>query len=179
MQNKFGNIFKSRKHIAIIAAIFILIIFCFTLTACDPGSYYLKQEDLTDIVSVEVINYDNPEQKHFKSWVPDHEADLKPFDNSKVSVLETLDENNIINFVDELCGYHILYKYYGYDSPNGTCLKLTRSNGNFLIVSCNENRFAGYIGEFSTDGEIIAFIGCFSNRIYFEALVNDYFQTKI
>ena len=158
---------------------FVFIFCCFTLTACDPGTYYFEQEELSDIVRIELINYDNPEQKHFISWVPDHTSDLKPLDNSKISVLETLEEDKIPQFIDTLCEFDILYRYYAFDSPNGVCLKLSYSNGDFLIVNCNVPSFAGYIGEFTSDGEVTAFIGCFSASSSFTTLVNNFFQTKI
>lgn len=179
MKSKFCNIFKLKKLSVIIATISILLICCLTLTACDPGSYYFEPEELSDIVSVELINYNNPEQKHFLSWVPDHTSKLKPFDDSKLSVLETLEEDKIAQFTDVLCECNILYKYYAYDSPNGTCLKLSYSNGDFLIINCNMPSFAGYIGKFTSGGEVAEFIGCFSSSYYFKTLVNDYFQMKL
>lgn len=179
MKSKFRKIFKLKKLNATIATIFILLICCFTLTACDPSSYYFQPEELSDIVKVELINYNNPQQNHFLSWVPDHTSKLKPFDDSKLSVLETLNEDKITQFTDVLCEFHILYKYYAYDSPNGTCLKLSYSNGDFIIINCNMPSFTGYIGKFTSDGEVAAFIGCFSSSDYFKILVNAYFQTKL
>ncbi|MCI8434996.1 MAG: hypothetical protein HFK10_03415 [Clostridia bacterium] len=167
------------KKISKLLAILILICSLFIFTACDPSPFYFEHEYLADTVSIELIRYDNPEQKHFLSWVPDHTADLKSFDQSKVTVLETLHENKIPDFIDTLCEYDILYKYYAFDTPNGICIKLNDSNGDFLIVSCNENSFAGYIGKFYSNGEVADFIGCFSALKYFETLVNDHFQMKI
>lgn len=165
--------------IGISGIIVALMIFCsFMLTGCDPASFYFSPEDLSDIVSVELINYNNPNQKEFWSWVPDHESDLKPFDNSKFSVLETLDEDKIPDLTNALCECFILYKYYVYDSPKGMCLKLTYSNGNFLIVSGTRGS-SGYIGEFSSDGEVAYFYGCFHHAGNFKILVNEYFETKI
>ena len=161
------------------ATILILIICCFTFTGCDPGSYYFTHEYLSDIVSVELINYNNPKQKHFISWVPDHSSDLKSFDDSKLSVLETLDEDKISDFIDTLCECHILATYYAYDSPNEICLKLNYSNGDFIIANCQNQSYAGYIGKFTFDGKVAKFIGFFSSRTSFITLVNDYFQTQI
>lgn len=157
----------------------LLIICCITLTGCDPNGYNFVPDDLADIVSVELIQYDNPEQKRFSSWVPDHTSDLKSFDNSKVSILETLDESHISELIDTLCEFDILDTYYAYDSPNELCLRLTYSNGDFLIINCDKNAFAGYIGKFSPDGEVAQFIGCFESWQSFNTLVNDYFQIEI
>lgn len=159
-----------------LSAIFFIICSLFIFAACDPATFYFNHEYLSDTVSVELIRYDNPEQKHFSSWVPDHTSELKPFDQSKVVVSETLDENKIPDFIDTICEYDILYKYYAFDTPNGICIKLTYSNGDFLIVSCNENSFKGYIGKFFSNGEVADFIGCFSAFDSFETLLNDYFK---
>lgn len=179
------SVFKVLKKI--ISEIMILILYatilCFTLSACvwDPADYYFEKEELTDVVSVELINYNNTERKSFKSWVPNHFDELAPFDNSKISILENLDENKIPDFIDSLCEPLILYHYFTYDSPSGICLKLSYSNGDFLIIS-NEykrNTSMGYIGEYSPNGEVITFIGCFHSSKNFIPLVNDYFQTQI
>ena len=167
-----------KKVVALLSILLVLCALC-ALTACDPGTFYFDQEYLSDIVSVELIRYDNPQQKHFISWVPDHTADLKPLDKNKISVLETLETDKISDFFDKLCECHILSTYYAYDSPNGICLKLNYSNGDFIIINCAEKRYVGYIGNFTADGNVGEFIGCFSDYGSFEVLVNDYFQTKI
>ena len=168
-----------KKAITTFLALLLVLCALCTFVACDPATFYFDHEYLSDIVSVELIRYDNPEQKHFISWVSDHTADLKPFDDSKLSVLETLEADKISDFLDTLIECPILFKYYAFDSPNGLCLKLTYSNGDFIIINCYEQSFAGYIGKFSFNGEVAEFIGCFVGYDCFETLVNDYFQTKI
>lgn len=170
-----------RKQIKAITVLVFLLAFCFTLSACDPGNFQFTSDELASVTSIELISYDNPEQKHFASWVPDHTSDLKPFDDTKASRLEVLDDDKISDFLDELCEYNILYKYFAYDSPNGTCLKLNYRNGDFLIVwSYYQNgSFSGYIGRYSSDGEVAEFFGCFESLTYYKNLVNDYFQIQI
>ena len=167
------NRLKMAKWSAILALVVALTAICFTLTACDPGSYQFEREELDDVVSVELINYDNPKQKEFSSWVPDHSADLKPFDNSKVTVLETLADDKTADFLDELCEIPFLYLYYSYDSPKGICIKLSRSNGDYIII------WSDYVGEFSSDGEVKWFCGCFSGLSVYKDFVNGYFETQI
>ncbi len=158
-----------------------LLVLCLALVACDPARYSFKKEDFDQVKSIELINYDNPDQKDFISWVPDHTADLKPFDKTKMSHLEVLDEDKITNFIDDLCISHVLEKYFDYDSPNGKCIKVNYKNGDFLIIWSNyqEDSFGGYIGNFSSNGEVSDFIGCFAGLVYYEQLVNNYFQTQI
>ena len=167
------------KKITVLLAVLLLLCSLCTFAACDPSEIYFDRDDLSDIVSVELINYDNPKQKPFFSWVPDHTADLKPFDNSKISVLETLEGDKISDLLDTLCECPILAKYYAYDSPSGLCLKLNYANGDFVIITCYVDSFTGYIGRFYSNGEVAEFIGCFVSTRCCEVLVNDYFQTKI
>ncbi len=170
MKNKLG------KAVAIVA---LAIALCLTLSACDPAYYCFTSEYLSDVTSIELINYDNPEQKEFMSWVPDHTSDLKSFDSSKMSCLETLDESKKTEFIDTLCEEEILGTYFAFDSPNGICIKLNYSNGDFLIIWSNyqENAHSGYIGKYSPDGEVSDFIGCFENLNSYLKLVNKYFQS--
>lgn len=172
---------KIKSQIAIIALLIILSIVCFVLMGCDPGSYSFNREELSDVVKIELINYDNPDQDSFFSWVPDHSSDLKSFDNSKMTILENLGENKISDFLDDLCEYDVLDTYYAYDSPKGICIKLSYPNGDFMIIWGDylHKSFDGYIGKFYSDGEVAEFIGCFSSYSSYESLVNDYFQTQI
>lgn len=163
---------KTHK-LKIFTLITCLLVLCFTFSACDPGTFYFTSEDFAEVISIELINYDNPEQKRFKSWVPDHTSDLKPFDENKMSRLEILDESKISDFVDYLCECFILDTFFAYDSPNGNCIRLNYSNGDFLII------WSSYIGKFTSDGKVSKFFGCLGDSEYYENLVNNYFQTQI
>lgn len=178
MKSKFVKAF-GKKFIAKLILIFAVTVCCCLLSACDPGTYRFTQEDLSDVVSIELIFYDNPDQESFASWVPDHTDDLKPFDAGKQSVLEKLSDDRIPQFVDALCECRILSTYFAFDSPGGVCIKLAYANGDFLIINCKKNSYTGYIGKFSSDGEVAQFVGCFESVDSFEKLVSDYFQTKI
>ena len=167
-----------KKFTALLAILLVVCSLC-VFAACDPGTVYIEREDLAEVVSVELVNYDNPKQKQFFSWVPDHTADLKPLDGSKMSVVETLDADKISDLLDTLSECPILDRYYAFDSPDGLCLKLTYASGDYLIVNCYEKSFAGYIGRFHANGEVDEFIGCFDAHYSFEVLVNNFFQTQI
>ena len=167
------------KKVATLLLILLMLCSLCALTACDPGTFYFDEEYLSGIVSVELVNYDNHNQKNFFTWVPDQSAKLKPIDMSKLSVVETLNQDKISDFFETLYKCHILDKYYAYDSPAGLCLKLNYANGDFIIINCAGKRYAGYIGNFTADGNVGEFIGCFSSYYSFETLVNDYFQTQI
>ena len=163
-------------------SIVLVIILSFFVCACDPGTFYITDDYLQGITYVELINYDNPNQKHFTSWVPNHFDNLLPFDLSKATTLERLEESKTENFLTDFQEKtDILHTYYAYNSPKGLCIKVNYENGNFLIIWANykQNSFAGYIGEYLPDGSVLSFWGSFSSLDNYEYLVNTYFNQKI
>ena len=54
-------------------------------------------------------------------------------------------------------------------------------NGNFEIISCDYERssYFSYIGTYNKEGEVLFYVGSFSNYEYFESLVNNYFEYQI
>lgn len=147
----------------------------------DPGRYSIDREALNKTKSIELIDYNNPEQKEFITWVPDQFDKLVAFDFSKVSVIETLAEEKINDFLDSFSKMHILHTYYAYNSPNDVCIKVNYENGEFLIIWANYKRgsFSGYIGEYSQDGKVLSFWGSFCALDDYKDLVNNYFSYSI
>ena len=117
-----------------ILSVLIIAVLSIVLCSCDPGTYYILDEELSDIVSIQLIQYDNSNQKTFTSWVPNHFDDLKPFDVCKYVVIKELEEERIENFLTSFKETKILHSYYAYDSPKDLCIKCNYSNGNFLII---------------------------------------------
>lgn len=146
------------------------------LTACDPGHYRFSYLDLKDdVVSVDLIEYRNDNQKHFTSWVPNHYNELLPFEIENVTLLETLDVALLDTFLKQVCEYTILDHYYAYNSPKGTCIRLNHNNDDFTILWSPRGRYAGYIGKYSQDGEVKDFYGCFQAN-YIDSLIDVYFN---
>lgn len=159
----------------------ILALTACSLCSCDPGTHTIDREALNDIVGVQLIRYQNDEQKHFSSWVPDHSDDLLPFDETRATVLETLPDEKISDFLDSFSKSDILHEYYAYNSPKDICIRLNYEDGSFLIIWANyeQNSYAGYIGEYESDGGVSTFWGSFSALIYYEDLVEQYFTTEL
>ena len=157
---------------------FSMILF---LSACDPLTHVIQQDELTDVVSIELIEYKNPSQEHFTSWVPNHFDDLKPFDIANATVIEKLQDEKKSEFLDSFMETDILHTYYAYDSPADICIRLNYENGNFLIIwsDYKKNSFAGYIGEYSADGTVLSFWGSFSGLSYYQGLINNFFSYNI
>ena len=153
------------------------------LTACDPGHTQYDYSELEgQVVSVELIEYENDDRQKFSSWVPDQLDEIKPFDPDKVTLLETLDGEQMPAFFEQLATYQsILEDYYVYDSPSGICLRMTYQNGDFTVITSDyENRsFLGFICRYSSDGTPIDYIGSFSSLSSFTDLVNNFFEEQI
>lgn len=159
----------------------LLAVICCFMCACDPGSYAINREKLNDVVSVELIEYTNPEQKHFISWIPDQFDQLEQFNSANAMVIETLPSEKVSEFLDAFSKTDILNDYYAYNSPKDICIRLNYKNGNFLIIWANysENKYAGYIGKYSSDGKVISFWGSFSSLQSYKDLVNQYFNYSL
>ena len=159
------------KKAVIISLCLILIVL--TLSSCDPLMYSPTEKYLEDVVSIELIRYNNPDQKDFISWVPDHSDDLVAFDNSRVEIIEILDNEKFDAFSTAFQSTEIMHTYYRCDSPDGVCIRVNYENGEFLIIGMD------YIGRFLENGEVSAFAGCFSSRTYYTDLVNNFFEYQV
>ena len=164
-----------------VIAIVFLSILCFLMFSCDPGSFSPNRDALNDVISVELIKYTNPDQKHFTTWVPDQSDKLVPFNLANATILEALPEEKISEFLDAFSTTDILHTYYAYDSPKDICIRLNYESGDFLIIWANyaENSYAGYIGEYSSDGTVSSFWGSFSSLSYYTELVNQFFAYEL
>lgn len=164
-----------------IFSILIVVTICLYFCSCDPGSVSISREKLDCVVSIELIDYANPSQKHFTSWVPDQFDKLVPFDPANATTLEVLSSEKISDFLDEFSKTDILHTYYAYNSPKDVCIRLNYQNGDFLIIWADyaNNSFSGYIGEYSSDGAVLSFWGSFSALGDYKDLVNQYFSYKL
>ena len=146
------------------------------LTSCDPSSFRFKYNELNgDVVKVELINYENNNQKHYATWVPDYYNDLLRFENDNATTLKILEDDLVDSFIRQLCSYRLLYRYYAFNSPKGECIKMTHSNNDFTIIWCKTNSYSGYIGKYSSSGEVVDFYGCFESWDSYNSLLITYF----
>ena len=164
-----------------IVALVLLTIICFSICACDPASFEVSRDALNNVISVELIEYENPDQKHFITWVPDQFDELVPFNLANATILETLPKEKIPDFLDAFSTTDILHTYYAYNSPKDICIRLNYESGDFLIIWANyaESSYAGYIGEYSADGTVSSFWGSFSSLSYYTDLVNQFFACEL
>ena len=164
-----------------IVSLVLLTIICFSMCACDPGSFSPNRDELNNVISVELIEYENTEQKHFTTWVPEQFDELAPFNFANETILETLPSEKMSDFLDAFSEADILHSYYAYNSPKDICIRLNYENGDFLIIWANyvENTYAGYIGKYSADGTVVSFLGSFSSLSDYKDLVNNFFVCEL
>lgn len=162
-------------------AFILVIVICIFMCSCDPAPFSIDRDSLNDFISIDLIEYKNSNQKEFFTWVPNQFDKLIPFVPANATIIETLPSEKISDFLDAFTETDILHTYYAYNSPKDICIRLNCENGNFLIIWANYaiNTFRGYIGEYSSDGSVLSFWGCFSSVTYYENLVNQYFNYKI
>lgn len=168
------------KKVVLAMAIFLFI--C-SLTACDPPSISLDYDELkSNVISVELINYDNPNSKKFT----EEPIVFKKLELDKIEVLEILDEKKIDNFLLTLTsevGFHDAYDEYPIakkriykcnDSPNGIAIILRYSNGDIYML--NGGKEVNLIALYDSQGDVKEHSLMWTRRGDFEkTLVNDYF----
>lgn len=157
----------------IIILFLCVVMVALNLCSCDPNRIQPEEDWFENVVSVELIRYNNPDQKDFISWVPDHSDDLVSFDNSKVEIIEELDNEKFDDFATAFQSTEVFLDYYDFDSPDGVCIRVNYKNGEFLIIGKD------YVGYFSENGEVSSFLGCFSGRFYYTNLVNEFFEYQV
>jgi hypothetical protein len=154
-----------------------LSILCFcllllSLVGCDPAVYTISKGSLSNIVKIELYNYENNAPE-----IIDVDGEKKPkFDFNKATLIATLDESRFDEILNEISSFH--YTNYGnaLNEPMGKTLVLHRSNGNFIVlfgcIYTNENGNTFYYGdcyEFHKDGSFYTHTGdvgyLFSDRI--------------
>lgn len=141
--------------------LFILLVLLLVpiLFSCDPLMINLDIDELeTNLVDIELINYENDEQKEFPFWAKDYSDRLLKFDSNKASIIGNLEETKIKDFLECLTEFEVIYKYYTFDSPKGRCAKLNYSNGDFIVIGL-EKINSGYIFKYDENGNVIEYIG--------------------
>ena len=171
MLSKKGFVMKAMKTrcygMIVISVLFLAILI---LTSCDPVNYRFNAVELEkDLDHIELIRYENEQQKKFTVWVSDHSSEILPFNEINATVIDNIDEGKTSDFLEEISGYTVLDRYYVYDSPQGYCIRMLYNNGDFIIIGSD------FIAKYSSDGRVKAFIGTFAS-MEIRDLVNKYFD---
>lgn len=155
-----------KRSICLLTALLLTV--CFVLSACnDPPHDSLNYSELLEeVVQVEMIEYNNPDQRRIRDTWPKWARKPAKFDTEQVTVQGKLDETLLKDFFLDLSDMLFLYEYFNTDSPRGKCLRLTCENGDFLILSPGgylNNDYYGYAGRYSADGTPISIIGTYDS----------------
>ncbi len=135
-----------------ILCLFVFIINLLALIGCDPGSYYYSYEDLnSNVESIELINYDNDEAVELF----EKREKVKPFDFSKLVVIEVLENKKNSDFLLEFSKIKFMLVWRHLDSPKGESIKINYKDGSFDVI-CYYVQFSCQYDEF---GNVKNFIG--------------------
>ncbi|MCL2639058.1 MAG: hypothetical protein FWD48_11895 [Oscillospiraceae bacterium] len=146
-----------------------ICLLCFIFVSCfaNPIDFKYKIVDFDNVVSVELIRYNNSDVKNVRDYKahPD-------FDFSKVEHIETMEEEKYENLFTVLASTLILNHVSHNNSPGGISVIITYENGDFDILS------AEYAGRFSSSGNFIKFLGRFDegNEWFDNNIIKNHFE---
>ena len=151
--------------------IIVICLLTLLLSACDPIPFrYDKKELSSRVISVELINYDNPESQVKSEFfiIGINHGDFK---TKNMEVQKTMDPEYYDNFFDNLCEAGISNFTKHRNSPYGICIKMNYEDGKFDIISPE------YVGHFDNDGSFIKFYGeLYFYGVSFEDTLDNYFK---
>lgn len=155
---------------------FLLLLTCFILIACDPPQFY--HTDLSGkVVKIELIKYDNANAKN----VTVHKTPEKyilPFDFSKVEIIETLPVEKNEIFLNDLSKIYLIANWTFANSPLEHCVRLIFYDNSFEIISYSKNN-KRLLAIYNEHGEPIQYVGGIDGRDSFINLVNEYFKMQL
>ena len=132
-----------------ISLMLLTVLFTICLVSCDPSHFHYAEEDFEQMVSAELIYYDNPNPKELF----EKRDKTIPFDFGKMTVIAKLDEEKMDEMKDWLSKMQILMVWRHYDSPVGYCIRIINADGSFEIVN------PIHVSRFYEDGSVRFFIG--------------------
>jgi len=146
-----------------------ICLLCFILVSCftNPIDFKYNIDDFDNVVSVELIRYNNSDVKSVRDYTthPD-------FDFSKVEHIETIEEEKLENLFTVLASTLILNHVSHNNSPSGIGVIITYENGDFDMLS------AEYAGRFGSSGDFIKFMGKFDegNEWFYNNIIKNHFE---
>ena len=158
----------------------LIILVCLVgLTGCDPTAYYhyANQERVAGIVAVELIYYDNSDVYKINTFFSTRQVER--FDFDKMTVLETLGEGQMADFLQDLAKVEIWTRWIHADSPFGISLRIIYANGDFEVVSVDLNEDLPFFARYNRRGRLRDYIGMFHYEEDFANIINKHFETQI
>ncbi len=166
-----------------ISAIACTVGIMFGVSSCEPAWKHLKN-DLGDveIVSVQLIKYDNSDTKTIHNTIFKEVDVTTPFDFEKMQVLEELPQEDIEGFINDLLEEDMYADPWVHsDSPNGTGFRIIAESGDFWVITVGLGLRDHYLGCFDAQGTLIQYLGEFDfdrveslTETWFEGTFEDY-----
>ena len=160
--------------------VMLLIVFvCLGITACDPAWYYHydNEERISNIVSVELVNYNNSDEKEVSTYFSTRQ--VQQFDFEKLEVLEVIEGEGLSILLQHLSGIEIWGGWNHSDSPFGISLRVIYNNGEFDVVSSDDERDLQFFARFESNGRLSRYLGMFLNHSDFVELINTHFNIQV
>ena len=105
----------------------------------------------SNVKSIELINYENKDAIELF----EQSDSVKPFDFSKMYVIDTMPEEQKSSFLFDFSKIELLMVWRHLDSPKGKSVKINYNDGSFDII-CYEVQFSC---QYDIDGNVIQLIG--------------------
>ena len=144
------------------------------LTSCDPGTYNFDASEITEnALKIELVlcKNDNPVNLEVD------ENTVLFFDIDNVAVIDTLEQEAIEPFANELSTitFHLLS--YSVNAPVGYTLLIYMNNQEIIVISDStiNDIFYGMVAVFSNEGDYLRHIAAFADVRGFKRLLKNYF----
>jgi len=161
-----------------IAFLLFLLILC--LSACDPGSIsYPNEESISDVVSVELIEYNNIYVSRINTLFSTRK--IQDFDFEKMEIIEVLSEDTLEDFLNDFSELDVWTRWSHPDSPLRTSIRIIYNNGDFDVISCcnTEKEIISFMAKYDSKGNFKNHIGTVEKVTAYLDLINRYFTKQI
>lgn len=152
----------------------LMLTMLFLLTSCDPGTYNFDASEITEnALKIELVlcKNDNPVNLEVD------ENTVLFFDIDNIAVIDTLEQETIEPFANELSTitFHLLP--YSVNAPVGYTLLIYMNNQEIIVISDStiNDVFYGMVAAFSNEGDYLRHIAAFADERGFKRLLKKYF----
>lgn len=129
-----------QRNLKLISLLISLVLSLIIFTSCTPPVFYLEYDKSADIVSVEIVKYNNTDLIR-----TDVEKDIKNYNFDYEEKLFSVAEETAKALIEDL-NYVTFNKYRNNIpvEPADVCIKLINSDNSFYIIYCTvENYYEG------------------------------------
>lgn len=155
---------------------FLIIITVLSTISCEPAHNSWDYDDLRETVSeVQLVDYENNDV----GKIGNKETPTKEFDINKMTVLETLEQEKLQDFIAEFAeGFWVVDYPNKKDSPRGKCLRIVYKDGSFDVVTLTKE--GQYSGKYNENGKVLKYFGYGVYPSYQSMeIIDKYFTIKV